>query len=513
MMKYIMGIDIGTQGIKGVIVDEDLKPVIKSYMEHNYIQPHPNWYEHDAEKVWWGGFKKMVQELLRQIDLDKKNIIGIGISGLSPCFLPVDNEDRPLRNAILYGIDTRATKEIEHIYRKIGEESVFQLNKQPITSQTVGPKMIWFKNNEPDIFKNMVKFFTTTNYITYKLTGNYVIDHSQASQFGPFYNFDSHSWDPYMCNLFEIPFNVFPPIKSAIDQAGNINLQASVETGLIQGTPVIVGTADGFADIFSTGNFAKGEVTLIYGTTGIITISTDKCPALKELWIAPHPIDSLKYIVTGGTVATGALTKWFRDNFGEVEKIMQERIKINAYDLLLKQVEGIKAGSSGLIVLPYFSGERTPINDPLARGVIFGLTVFHNRAHIYHALLEAAAYSFNHHIEIFKQYKFDISKITACGGGTKSHLWLKIVSDVIGYDQFLPSSPIGAEIGSAYMTAYSIGLIDELDKIKYIIKKQGTKKIKYDEENHKTYKKYYQLYKQLYLDNKKNMHLLVHLAE
>ena len=512
-MNYILGIDIGTQGIKGVIINEKLEPIARGYVEHHYLQPRPNWYEHDAEEIWWGGFKKMVQELLRQIDFDTKNIISVGFSGLAPCFLPVDKKGEPLRNAILYGIDTRAKKEIQQIYQELGEERIYKLNKQSITSQTVGPKMIWFKNNEPENFQKMAKFFTTTNYIAYKLTGNYVIDHSQASQFGPFYNFDKHSWDKEMCDLFEMPFDIFPPIKNSTDQAGTVTAHAAAETGLKEGTPIMIGTADGFAEVFSTGAFEKGEITLIYGTTGLIIINTDKCPVLKELWIAPHPIDSTQYLAVGGTVATGALTKWFRDNFGEVEKIMHERIHINAYDLLIKQAEEVEPGSSGLVVLPYFSGERTPINDPLARGMIFGLMVYHNRAHIYRSLLEAAAYSFNHHIEVFREYQFDISRVIACGGGTKSRLWTQIVSDVIGYNQFVPGAPLGSEIGSAYMSAYSIGLINSLDVLKDMIAKQDTKKIQYNKNNHMIYKKYYHIYKQLYLNNKEAMHEISDLME
>jgi xylulokinase len=512
-MKYILGIDIGTQGIKGVIIDENLRPVVRSYVEHNYLQPKPSWYEHNAEEVWWGGFKKMVVQLMERSDFDAKNIAGVGFSGLAPCFLPVDKMGNTLRNAILYGIDTRAKKEIAQIYQKIGKEKVLQQNKQSITSQTVGPKMLWFKNNEPESFKRMAMFFTTTNYIAYKLTKNYVIDHSQASQHGPFYNYDSHSWDREMCDLFGVPFDIFPPIKNATDQAGNVTAHAAAETGLKEGTPVMLGTADGFAEVFSTGAFGKGEVTLIYGTTGLIIINTDKCPVLKELWIVPHPIDPIQYLAVGGTVATGALTKWFRDNFGEIEKIMHHRININAYDLLIRQAEEVEPGSSGLVVLPYFSGERTPINDPLARGMIFGLTSYHTRAHIYRSLLEAAAYSFNHHLEIFKKYKFDISKIIACGGGTKSRLWTQIVSDVIGYDQFVPGAPLGSEIGSAYMCAYSVGMINDLKTLKEIIDKQDTKKIEYHKDNHLLYEKYFNIYKKLYLNNKETMHEISNLGE
>ena len=512
-MDYVLGVDIGTQGIKGVILNEDLKTVAKTYMEHDYFQPRSNWYEHDVEKIWWGGFKQIVRQLLKKVDFSSEHIIGVGCSGLSPCFLPLDKNDRPLRNAILYGIDTRAMKEIKEITKELGEENILNNNKQPITTQTVGPKILWFKKNEPEKFKQTKKIFTTTNYIVYKLTGNYILDHTQAAFFGPFYNFNNHSWDQEMCSLFKVPYELFPPLKKSIDIAGTITTQVAAETGLAKGTPVIIGTADGLAEIFSAGGFEKGEVTLIYGTTGIIVINTDKCPIMKELWIAPHPINDNAYLVAGGTVATGALTKWYRNNFGVIEQAMQERININAYDLLSKQAENISAGSGGLITLPYFSGERTPINDPLARGLILGLTVYHTREHVYRSLLEGAAYSFQHHLDVFKQYGFQISRVIACGGGTKGKLWPQIVSDVIGYNQFIPSSPLGAEIGSAYMAAVAVDLVSDLKFIRRFIENEGFHCIKTNYKNHEVYQQYYRLYRSIYENIKEDMHQLAAYSE
>jgi len=512
-MRYILGVDIGTQGSKGVILNEDLKIVAKTYMEHDYFQPYPNFYEHDVEKIWWGGFKQIVRQLLQQINFSSDQIIGVGCSGLAPCFLPLDKNDRPLRNAILYGIDTRATEEIKEITKVLGEEHILNNNKQSITTQTVGPKILWYKKNEPEKFKQTKKIFTTTNYVVYKLTGNYILDHTQAAFFGPFYNFNTHSWDQEMCSLFKVPYEWFPPLKKSIDIAGTIVAQAAVETGLAKGTPVITGTADALAEVFSTAAFEKGEVTLIYGTTGIIMINTDKCPIMKELWIVPHPITDNAYLVAGGTAATGALTKWYRNNFGAIEQAMQERININSYDLLLKQAENISAGSGGLITLPYFSGERTPINDPLARGLILGLTVYHTRGHVYRSLLEGAAYSFQHHLDIFKQYGFQISKVIACGGGTKGNLWPQIVSDVIGCDQFIPSSSLGAEIGSAYMAAVATGLVSDLKFIRRFVENKESRCIKTNYENHKIYLEYYRLYRSVYENIKEDMHQLAIYSE
>ena len=508
-MSYLLGVDIGTQGIKGVLLNEKLKIVNKAYIEHNYIQPKTNWFEHDAEETWWKGFKAIIQKLFTHISFSPQEIIGIGCSGVSPCMLPVDSRDKPLRNAILYGIDTRAQKEIREITQRLGEKKLLEINKQPLTTQSVGPKILWYKKNEPEKFKKTKKIFTTTNYIVYKLTGNYILDHSQAAFFSPFYNFKKQYWDKEICELFDISLNIFPKLKNVQDIAGRVSQMAAEETGLIKGTPVIIGTADGLAEIISTGCFKPGEVTLIYGTTGIISIITNKIPAIKGLWILPHFILPDLYLVVGGTATSAALTKWFRDNFGEVEKIMQKRIKVNAYNLLIQQAEKIAPGSKGLITLPYFSGERTPINDPLARGVIMGLTLSHSRAHIYRALLEGTAYSFQHHFDIFKQHNLEVSKVIAGGGGTKSALWVQIVSDVIGYNQFVSNTTIGAEMGMAYIAAKAVGLFDDYSSLVIAAGGKDTwKRIEFNQKNHEMYREYYKIYRSLYKNIKNDMHTL-----
>lgn len=511
-MGYILGVDIGTQGIKGVFVNEKLKVVAKTYAEHTFSQVKPGWAEHNAEEIWWKGFKHIVQKLLMKVSFSPEEIIAIGCSGISPCMLPIDKQNRPLRNAILYGIDTRSKDEVKEMTQKLGEKRLLKIARQPLSTQFVGPKILWFKKNESQKFKQTRKIFTTTNYIVYKLTGNFFLDYTQASQFSPFYNYDKMNWDEEVCDIFNVPLDIFPRLKNSYDVAGTVTKKAADETGLAKNTPVIVGTADGWAEIVSAGGFNKGEVALIYGTTGIISVTTDKIPIIKEIWILPHPVLDKYYLAAGGTATTGALTKWFRNNFGDIERIMQERIKVNAYGLLSKEAVSIPPGSDGLLVLPYFSGERTPINDPLARGVIMGLTTYHSRAHLYRALLEGAAYSFRHHFDIFKSYGFEISKVIACGGGTKSNLWVQIVSDIIGYDQFLPQVPVGAEIGTTYLAAEAIGVINDFQFLVKTIRKDA-RRVTVNRRNRKIYQEYYKIYRNLYNNIKYDMHTLAIKAE
>jgi len=511
-MGYILGVDIGTQGAKGVFLDEKLKVVEKTYIEYTFSQVKPGWAEHDAEKIWWKGFKNVVQKLLTKVSFSPEQIIAIGCSGVTPCMLPIDKQGRPLRPAILYGIDTRAKEEIKEMTQKLGEKRLLKIARGLLSTQSVGPKILWFKKNQPQKFKQTRKVLTATNYITYKLTGNFFLDYAQASQFDPFYNYDKMDWDREVCDIFNVPLDIFPKLKNAYDIAGTVTKKAAEETGLIENTPVIVSTGDAFTELISVGGFGKGEVTLIYGTTGVISMTANKAPVMKEMYVIPHLTLDKHYFVVGGTATSGALTKWFRDNFADIEKIIQERTKVNAYDLLSKQAQKIPPGADGLLILPYFSGERTPIKDPLARGVIMGLTTYHSRAHLYRALLEGAAYSFQHHFDIFKNYDLEVSRVIACGGGTKSNLWVQIVSDVIGYDQLLPQIPMGSEIGIAYFAAKAAGVIDDF---KFLVKtiRKNARKVTVNKQNHEIYQEYYKIYRNLYNNIKDDMHALAAKAE
>ncbi len=512
-MRYVLGVDIGTQGIKGVLLDETLNVVVKAYMEHDYIQPRPNWFEHDAEKTWWGGFKKIVHQLLEKAPTSSNEIIGVGCSTIAPCMLPVDKDDNPLRNAILYGVDTRSKKEIEEITQLLGEERILEIAKKPLGTDHLPPKMLWFKKNEPDNYSKTRRIFTASNYIIFRLTDKFLLDYTQAPPFAPLYDCGKKQWDTEMCKRLGFSPDLFPELKYCYDIAGTVTHRASAETGLMQGTPVVLGSGDWITELISAGGFGRGEVTLIYGTTGVISISTDSAPPTKGVNVLPHPILKNRFFATGGTTTTGALTKWFRDNFGDMEKIIQERTGINAYTLLSRQAEKIPPGSEGLIILPYFSGERSPIYDPSAKGIILGLTVYHKRIHLYRALLEGTAYSFRHIFEVFDDYGFDVSRVIACGGGATSQLWVQIVSDVIGYDQTIPNIPIGSDIGSAYLAAIGTGLIDDIASFITKRRQKDTRTIQVNPQNHARYQDYYGIYRRLYENVKSDMHTLAELAE
>ena len=513
-MPYVLGVDIGTQGIKGVLLDESMNVSANAYAEHTYIQPKPNWFEHDAEKTWWGGFKLVVGQLLEKAKVSPREIVGVGCSTITPCMLPGDEDGNPLRNAILYGIDTRTKQEIEELMQLLGEETALESGQRPVlTTNSVVPKALWLKKNEPDNFSRMRRIFQGTTYITHKLTGEYVLDLMQAAAYFPLYNSEKREWDIQMCSMLGFSPDLLPGVRNCYDVAGTVTPEASAETGLSQGTPVAIGTGDSIAELISVGGFGPGEVTLIYGTTGIVSLAADRFLEFKKTKYAHPTAPERRRTVGGATATSGALTKWFRDNFGDVEKLIEERTGVNAYSLLSRQAENIPPGSEGLIVLPYFSGERSPIFDPSAKGMIFGLNVFHTRAHIYRALLEGTAYSFRHIFESFEKNDVQVSEVIACGGGARSPLWVKIVSDVTGHDQTIPNMVTGSDIGSAYLAAIGTGLIEDLASFLLKRRQENAQIVKADQQSYLRYQELYRIYRSLYEHTKTDMWALSKLTD
>ncbi len=498
MSKYLMGIDIGTYSSKGVLVDAHGHIAAESTKEHDLIIPKSGWAEHDAEKTWWGDLCSISKDLIQQSNLDPNQIAAVGCSAIGPDLLAVDQNCNPLHNAILYGIDTRSKEEICELENSIGTENVFSKCANPLSTQAVGPKILWLKKNKPHIYKDAHKFVTGTTYLVAKLTGRYVIDHYSASTFTPLYDFDANQWNHSLCQGI-VEVNRLPKIMWSSEIAGTISKEAHSETELAVGTPVICGTIDAAAEAISAGVTEPGNLMLMYGTTMFLINVTAAPKKDARLWAAPFLFPNT-YAVMGGMATTGALTVWFKENFAK-ELIAKEKTTAqSAFKVLAENIKDIPPGSKGLVVLPYFSGERTPINNPDAKGIIFGLDLTHSREHIYKAILESVGYGISQHFDVFNEMDAYPNKTVAVGGGTKNKEWLQIVSDIGGFEQYVPKTTIGAAYGDAYLAAMGIGLYHSYKDISQWV--QYDSQIQPNPNHNKIYKSYQEKYYRLYNSTK-----------
>ena len=454
-MQYFLGIDIGTYESKGILTDKDGNVIASATNPHKMLVPEPGWAEHRPEEDWWNDFVKITKKILKASKINPSDISCIATSAIGPCMLPVSYAGDPLMNAVLYGVDTRAEKEIKELNREVGKEKILQNCGNALTSQSVGPKILWLKKNCPEIYKKAGKILSSTSYLVQKLTGESVIDHYTAANFTPLYDIKNLKWtDALTKNIIEI--ERLPKLMWTTEIAGYVSKAASKETGLAIETPVTVGTIDAAAEAISVGVCSAGDMMMMYGSTIFIIQVTNEKIIDGRLWYAPWLFKGLHGSMAG-LATSGTLTHWFRDNFAK------EIPKDKAFEILAAEAAQSPPGSKGLIVLPYFSGERTPIHDPKARGTIFGLDLTHNRGDIFRAFLEGIAMGTAQVFETYEAIGQKPKKVMAVGGGTKNNIWMQATSDFSQIDQVISEKSTGASYGNAFLAALAVGAVSQRD--------------------------------------------------
>lgn len=507
--RYLLGVDIGTSGSTGIMIDPELTVVESVSVKHDTAVPKPGWAEHDADDIWWSDFTEITRKLLAETTISADQIAGVGVSALHAAMLPLDERGEPLRPAILYGVDTRSGEEIELLNERIGEERIYEACGNSLTFQSVGPKILWYKRNEPERFQRTERIVDATGYINYKLTDEYIIDNAIAAFFHPLYDPSELAWNDEMLDEVGLDRELFPHSRWSTEVAGEVTDEAAEATGLQSGTPVIVGTGDALASQISVGAVNPGDAIFMYGTTGVIYTTLDEQRTTPELWSFPHCLEG-KYAIAGGMATSGAIVEWFRDEFGG-DAIVGEGVGKASYNRLNDKAADIEPGSDGLVVLPYFSGERTPINDDAARGTMVGLTLSHTKFHVYRAILEGIGYGFKHHLSAMEGANVPIDRVRAIGGGARSDLWRQIVSDITGVAQQYVANPVGSPLGGAYLAGLGTGVFDDLKRLEESTVVETTTEP--DSERTAVYNEYYGVYRDLYPSLKEQMHRLVALGD
>lgn len=502
--EYLFGFDCGTYESKGVICDLNGKIMATASERHLLLMPKPGYAEHDPIKEWWHDFITITTRLLEQTGIKASQLAAIGISTVMAAIVPVDDEMRPLRNAILYGIDTRSVGQADKLNATIGAERVRAISGAPCTSESFGPKILWIKENEPNIYARAKHFTIASGFLTAKLTGCFAVDRYSVNAAQPMLDARTMEWSEELCD-YVCPASMLPRIAWTTDVVGTVTSEAARETGLAAGTPVICGTTDGGAESVSIGVVEPGDTMIMYGSTAFINRLSLKMPLGCGIWSGSYVIDGL-FCNTAGMATTGSLTRWVRDNFAK-DLLEQEKLgTANAYDQLFNEAQNIPAGSDGLILLPYFLGERMPIQDPNAKGVIFGLNLRHTRGHIMHAAMEGVGFGLAQICDLFGKSGIPVKKAIAVGGGARNTQWVQIVSDICGITQIIPRVTIGAAYGDALLAGLGIGAISSESEIKKMNCPEAVFEPRHDSDA--LYAKYKQIYKALYENNKGSMHQL-----
>lgn len=436
MSTGYLGIDIGTASSKGVLVGSAGELIRTAVRSHDISWPRPGWAEMDAT-IWWDEFVAITRELLDGFD---GAIAAVGVSGMGPCVLVTDGSGQLLRPAILYGIDTRATPQIAAMTAELGDGAIADRCGSRLSTQAVGPKLRWLAEEEAHVAAAARRLFMPNSWLVWQLTGAYLLDHHSASQCTPLYDESTNEWYlPWTSTI--APLLDLPELRWPGELAGLVTAGASAVTGLPAGTPVIIGTIDAWAEAVSVGATDPGDLMVMYGTTMFLIATQDTPIRSKALWTTTGAFPGTNSLA-GGMATSGAITSWLRALYGTPP-----------FGTLLDEAHQSGAGANGLLMLPYFAGERTPIADPQARGTVLGLTTSHTRGDLYRAALEGTAFGVRDNIEAMRNAGADIRRVVAVGGGTTGGLWTQIVSDVTGYAQHVPAHTIGASLGGAFLAA------------------------------------------------------------
>lgn len=489
----VIGIDIGTYSSKGVLCWADGSIITTAEVEHDVSIPTAGHMEHDADEVWWRDVVRISRRLMEAAPTGAR-IAAVGVSAIGPCLLPVDGHGRPLRPAILYGVDVRASEQAARLEREHGA-GIQRLSGARLTSQAVGPKILWLVEHEPEIVAKTVRFLTSTGYVVFRLTGEYSIDHHNASYFAPFYDILRMRWDLRYADE-QIKVASLPELRWTSEVVGHVTPAAAAATGIPAGTPVIGGTTDGAAEAIGAGVVQAGDLMVSYGSTSALVLVADQYRPIPGLWMT-RGAGPDEFVLTTALATSGSITSWFREAFA---KELPQATFVDAgeaHACLSREAETSPPGARGLLMLPYFSGERSPFNDPLARGVIAGLSLSHTRGDLYRAVLEATAFGIRHNLEAMTGCGTEVRRATAVGGGTASRLWVQIVSDVTGLAQDIPDRLMGASYGDAFLAASAVGLVDRGARGGHPWVRT-VNRIEPDERNRDVYARRYELYRELF---------------
>ncbi|HZT15704.1 MAG TPA: FGGY family carbohydrate kinase [Gaiellaceae bacterium] len=462
--ETVLGIDIGTSATKAVLVRADGTVLAVARRQHAITMPRPGWAELNAETVWWHDVKAVCAELVPHASA---SLTGVCVSGIGPCVVPCDGSLRPLRPAILYGIDTRATAEADELTARLGHDAILERGGSTLSSQALGPKLLWLRRHEPEIWEAASGWYMASSFVVARLTGEYVLDHHSASQCDPLYDLEGEGWAAEWIDEVA-PGIPFPRLQWPAEVVGTVSAAAAAATGLPAGTPVVCGTIDAWAEAFSAGVRQPGQAMLMYGSTMFfIQIACGAHPH-RLLWTT-QGIEPGTRTYAAGTATGGSLTEWIRDLVGRPN-----------WPTLVAEAGAAPPGARGLLVLPHFAGERTPIYDPLARGVVAGLTLRHRRGDILRAAYEGIGCGIRQILELLETRP---DRLVAVGGGTQATLWMQVVTDVTDVPQDVPEQTIGAAYGDALLAAIGTRLVpQETDwtRIKRVIEPDDTLREVYD---------------------------------
>lgn len=446
-MGYVLGLDIGTTSTIGILIEPTSRRVIaQDSLPVTLHAPRPGWAEEDPQE-WWDNVCAITRALVAEVPAG--TIRAVGVTGMVPAVLLLDADGRLLRPSIQQS-DGRCEAEVAELRRETDAASFMARTGNGINQQLVIAKLRWIARHEPDVFARIATVFGSYDYIAWRLTGARRVERNWALE-GGFLNLATGAIAPDLCALAGISPAVLPPLAGSTDVIGHVTIEAAARTGLPAGLPVTGGVADHVASAYAAGVVAPGQVLLKFGGAGDVLAATETARPDARLFMDYHPVPGL-YMPNGCMAATGSMLNWAARLLAPAEERPHARLDALA--------EAVPAGAEGMTMLPYMLGEKSPIHDPNARGVLAGMTLGLGPGHIWRAALEGTAYAFRHHVEVLRELGFRPRQLLASDGGSASRVWMQIVADSHQAPVQVLSGHPGSCLGAAWLAAMGVGLAD-----------------------------------------------------
>ncbi|MBK8022054.1 MAG: xylulokinase [Chloroflexi bacterium] len=448
-MTYLLGLDISTTGAKALLIDDAGKVIASHTTPQPISTPQPLWSEQNPSD-WWEGIVISIRAVLAETN--NPEIAAIGLTGQMHGMVLQDASGNVLRPALLWN-DQRTQAQCDDMTAKVGFERLIQLTGNRALTGFTAPKVLWVRDNEPEIFARAAHLLLPKDYLRYKLTGEYVMDVSDASGTS-LLDVANRRWSSEVAAALEIPESWLPRLAEGPEVTGVVSAAAAAETGLKAGTPVVGGGGDQAAGAVGVGAVEPGIIGLVVGTSGVVfaPLPDYAYEPQGRLHAFCHAVPGMWHFMGVMLSAAGSL-QWYHDTLGHGQ----------SFDALLAPAADVPPGADGLLFLPYLTGERTPHPDPLARGAFVGLTVRHNQAHMTRAVLEGVAFGLKDSFRLIQENApGGVREVRVSGGGAKSPIWRQILADVLGATLVTTNSTEGAAFGAALLAAVAAGVYPDV---------------------------------------------------
>lgn len=447
-MEYVLGIDVGTGGTRAAAVNRDGKVVSSAVAEHvPFASPKTGWAEQDPHD-WWQAAIRAIRQTISTSDVSPAQISAIGLAGQMHGAVLLDESGRVLRPALIW-CDQRTQAQCDWLNAKLGQEKIIELTCNPALTNFTLTKLLWVRDNEPEIWSRFRRVLLPKDYVRFRLTGAHAIDAADASG-TLMLDVARRRWSEEMMAAAELPMNCLPSLYESPEVCARISDAASAETGLKAGTPVVAGAGDQAGGAVGMGIVRAGTVSATIGTSGVVFAATDN-PAMDRrgrVHTFCHAVPG-SWHVMGVTQAAGLSLRWLRDLLANSSAL--------SYEQLTGEAESAPPGSDGILWAPYLMGERTPHLDPQARASFTGLAASHTRAHLVRAVLEGVAFSLKDTFSLFQEMKVPVRQVRLGGGGARSELWARIQADVYGQEVEILAAEEGAAYGAALLAGVGAG--------------------------------------------------------